>query len=68
MFDDVLCFLPFLLKIIQLFDVDFVEKCRHMCASFGNFCMVAQVGFAVNLPLKAVDDCLAAVGGVLKDG
>ena len=67
MFDDVLCFLPFLLKIIQLFDVDFVEKCRHMCASFGNFCMVAQVVFAVNLPLEAMNEGLVAVRGFLND-
>ena len=65
MFGDVLCFLAFLLKIIQLFDVDSVEKCRHVRASFGNFFVVAQVVFAVNLPLKAVNDGLVAVDGFL---
>ena len=39
-----------------------------MCACLGVFFLVAQVGFSVNFPLKAVNDGLVAVGGFLENG
>ena len=68
MFDEVLCFLAFLFKISQFFDVDLAEYSRYARARLGNIILVVQVGFAVNLPLKAVNDDLVAVSGLLKDG
>ena len=67
LFDEIACFLSPLFKIFQLVHVDFVEKrcCVRTCLV--ELLLVAQVGFAINLPLEAVNEGLVAVDGFLEN-
>ena len=67
LFDEIACFLSLLFKIFQLVHVDFAEKGCCVCTCLVELLLVVQVGFAVNLPLEAVNDGLIAVGGFLND-
>ena len=67
MFDEIACFLSLLFKIFYPVYVDLVEKgcCVRTCLV--ELLLVAQVSFAVNLPLEAVNDGLVAVNGFLEN-
>ena len=67
LFDEIACFLSLLFKIFYLVYVDLFEKGRCVRTYLVELLLVAQVSFAVNLPLEAVNDGLVAVNGFLEN-